>query len=94
MQFDIGNVAVTTSGSVGLDDTLDLVLAIPINPEWLVSRPVLASAFAGKTIQIPIRGTFAQPQVSREVFEQLSKDFVEGALQGGLNGLFERLRGK
>jgi translocation and assembly module TamB len=93
LQFDIGNVAVTTSGSVGLDETLELVLAIPINPEWLVSRPVLAGAFAGKTIQIPIRGTFAQPQISRDMFEQLSKDFVEGALQGGLNGLFERLRG-
>ncbi|MGL4512276.1 MAG: hypothetical protein ACRCT8_04240 [Lacipirellulaceae bacterium] len=96
LSFQIGDVTVQSSGSVGIDETLDLRLAIPILDEWVEKRPVLLGGLRGQSIRIPVRGTFARPEVDREVLRGLSQQLLqsaaEGALNQGLDKLFERLR--
>jgi hypothetical protein len=50
----------------------------------------------GQAIRIPVRGTFAKPQIDREVLRGLSQQLLqsaaEGAINQGLDRLLERLR--
>jgi hypothetical protein len=96
LAFNIGDVTVQSSGSVGVDETLDLLLAIPVLDEWVEKRPVLLGGLRGQAIRIPVRGTFAKPQIDREVLRGLSQQLLqsaaEGAINQGLDRLLERLR--
>jgi len=106
MTFTVATVTVKTSGSVGLDNTLNLVAEIAVKDEWLGNNKTLAG-LKGKTIQIPITGTTSRPQVDPNAFAELAKqiggaaidglleDKVGGDLKGVINnGLDQLLRGK
>src|SRR5438270_512831 len=60
MTFSVKNVVLKTRGSVGTDNTLNLVPDVPIKDEWLGDAKVLAG-LKGKTISIPISGTTSRP---------------------------------
>jgi len=84
LEFGIGQLRVGTHGSVGLDETLDIVAEIPIPSGLSADRPVL-DILAGKTIKIPIRGTLSEPKVdaaalARSNFEGLLGDADIGKL--------------
>ncbi|MEZ5941416.1 MAG: hypothetical protein R3C18_08505 [Planctomycetaceae bacterium] len=59
--LEIGAVRILTEGSVGLDETLDLKLSIPLNDEWLDKGPVLRS-LQGEVITFNVRGTLSDPK--------------------------------
>lgn len=75
------------SGSVGFDDTLDLVVSIPIRPEVLrqfgVSGPVgeYAELLSGTRIKVPIVGTRENPKLDKSAVDtdSLIKGIAEGA---------------
>ena len=96
--FDVGDVVMTSEGSVGIDETLDLLLTIPIQEEWVQRRPVLLAGLRGQAIRIPVRGTFSRPELDREAFRQISRQLLqsaaEGAINQGLDLLLERLRSR
>ena len=83
-----------TRGSVGLDESLDLVIEVPIRDEWLAQNKSL-SGLRGKSLHIPVRGSLTQPQIDARVLESLARDAVaapveyllENELQKGLNRL-------
>jgi len=52
----------TFTGSIGLDETLDLAWSVPIGP-GLVERYDFLSALAGQTITVPIRGNVRRPKL-------------------------------
>jgi hypothetical protein len=83
--MQIGNVQVSTQGSVGLDDSLQMVLSIPIQDAWL--RDSKAGALRGKTIHIPIRGTVSAPQPDvGAVLSDLTKQILSGSVKDALKG--------
>ena len=94
-QVVIGDVIIRTRGSVGQDQTLDMVADIPIQEKWLDG--VVAQVMRGQTLQVPIRGTLQQPDVDKRVFEQLARQLLSAPAQQviqdqifrGLNKLFE-----
>ena len=94
-QVAIGDVIIRTRGSVGQDQTLDMVADIPIQEKWLDGD--VAQAMRGQTLQVPIRGTLQQPDVDKRVFEQLARQLLSAPAQQviqdqifrGLNKLFE-----
>lgn len=94
LKIVVGNVEIRTHGSVGFDQSLDLVADVPILPQWVEKQPALRS-LAGKTIQIPVRGTLGKPALDHRAVEALTRQIgtaavggaVEGALQKGLEGL-------
>jgi hypothetical protein len=98
MQFAVGDVLVQSEGSVGVDETLDLVIAIPILDEWVDKRPTYLGRMRGQAIRIPVQGTLSRPKINRDALTQLSSQLLEsaaaGAIEGGLNKLLEKLKSR
>jgi len=106
MTFLVTKVLIRTSGSVGLDNTLDLVAEIPIKDEWLGNNKALAG-MKGKTVKVPITGTTSRPQVDPSAMADLARQLSGAAIDGLLddkvgdglkgvinNGIDKLLRGK
>ncbi|MCY3006752.1 MAG: hypothetical protein NTV29_12365 [Planctomycetota bacterium] len=81
MKIQAGDVLITTSGSVGLDGSLELIAGVPILKEWVDKTPAL-QPLAGQMIQIPIRGTASRPQLDSSGMIQLSQQLATSALTG------------
>jgi len=77
LEFGIGQLRVRTHGSVGLDETLDLVAEIPIPSGLFADRNILG-VLAGKTIKIPIRGTLGEPKVDAAALGQSNLEDLLG----------------
>lgn len=94
LAFYVGDALVQSSGSVGLDETLDLVLAVPILDDWVDRRPQYLGRLRGQAIRIPIQGTFSRPKINSDAFRQLSRSLLEnaaaGLLEEGLRRLFDK----
>ena len=88
-EIEVGDVVVRTSGSVGLDHTLDMVAEIPIRQKWVDQDPILRG-LAGQTLKIPIRGTVQNPKLDPKAIGQLSKQMLQGTANGFLNDAIDR----
>jgi translocation and assembly module TamB len=87
-----------TSGSVGFDNTLDLVVEVPLPKDLpaLKNNPVLVKALAGKMVKVPVKGTLAKPELDPKGFEQTiaalardaAKDIGKEAIENELKKLF------
>lgn len=81
MTFMVKNVSVKTRGSVGTDETIQLVAEIAIRDEWLGDNKIFAG-LKGQSVQIPINGTLTRPQLDSRVLGNLTKQFGNSALEG------------
>ena len=81
MKIQAGDVLITTSGSVGLDGSLELIAGVPILKEWVDKTPAL-QPLAGQMIQIPIRGNVSRPQLDSSGMIQLGQQLATSALAG------------
>ena len=88
-------LTIRTQGSVGLDQSLQIVAEMPIPPKWLAANATLGNALRNQTITLPIGGSLSRPQIDRRAFDQYSQQFLrkatEGVLQNELNKQFDRL---
>lgn len=89
LQIQAGDVAIWTSGSVGIDGTLEMVAAVPIQKEWLERAPSLQS-LAGQQIQLPIRGTMQRPQLDLGGLAGMTQNLAAAALQGAAQKQIDR----
>jgi hypothetical protein len=78
MQFTVNDVAIRTSGWVGMNQQIALVAVVPVQDQWVSKNNYLA-ALKGQTIQLPINGTLTRPQLDRTALNQLTKQTVIGA---------------
>ncbi len=58
LKFRIGALQVTTQGSVGLDDSLELLAEVGISEQLLAGKPLL-TGLVGRPLQIPLTGRWA-----------------------------------
>jgi hypothetical protein len=65
--FSVRDMAVITGGSVGADQTLNLIAEIPVRDEWLKNDRA-ALALKGQSMRIPIGGTLSRPAIDRQAF--------------------------
>ena len=90
-KMKIGELELTSRGSVGLDETLDVVLSVRIPDQWLDGRPLLAS-LRGQTLVFPMQGTLDRPRISSDALKVIRDRLLESAgeelLRGGLERLF------
>ncbi|MEX2185459.1 MAG: hypothetical protein WD875_01640 [Pirellulales bacterium] len=88
---ELRETTVTTSGSVGFDETLDIVAEMKVPDKWL-GQNVLGSALRNQKIKVPIRGTLSRPQVDAQQLAKLRAEFV-GEAAGNIirDELFDRL---
>lgn len=89
MQFRIGDVDLTTQGSVGLDQSLQLVVEAPIREEWIARDPSL-TVLRGQTLKIPVRGSVSQPQVDAGALRDSATQLLGSAAQGALQGQIDK----
>jgi hypothetical protein len=86
LAFD--DVTIRTYGSVGLDETLALMVELPIPDKW-VGTGAAASALRGRVFRVPIGGTLERPKIDQQAFQQetgkLAQRGVEGLLLEGVN---------
>ena len=78
--FGVGQLNVRTSGSVGLDESLDLIAEIPI-PAGLLGETPLAGVLRDRTVKLPIRGTLDRPQIDPAALGTSNADLLLGTLQ-------------
>ncbi len=71
LKFQIGGLQITTQGSVGLDDSLEMLAEVGISDALLANRPLLSSLL-GRPLQIPLTGTLGKPQLDLRVVEELA----------------------
>ena len=86
IEYQVGDVVVATTGSVGLDESLDLTVEIPLQDKWLGSRRALAS-LKGEVLRIPVTGTFEQPAVDPRPLADFNRRLAKKAA----GNLLERL---
>jgi hypothetical protein len=94
MQIQVGDVVLTTEGSVGLDETVALVVRVPIQDKWIEGQALLVG-LKGQSLAIPISGTLRQPRMDQSAVAGLSQQLLQGAAQqaigGELNKAFDKL---
>jgi hypothetical protein len=78
LEFFVDDVPVRSYGSVGFDQSLALVLEVPIQQKWLGSERALQS-LAGQKLEIPVTGTFQQPRIDQRAVANLSQKLLQGA---------------
>lgn len=86
MEFTAAGTVVVSSGSVGLDESLDLVIELPLSEKWL-PRAARGTAEAGEPLRIPVGGTLRQPVVDRAPLAELNRRFATQAAEGLLHKL-------
>ncbi len=82
-----------TKGSVGFDQTLDMIAEIQIADDWIEGKPLLAG-LRGRSISIPVRGTVSKPLLDKNVIKHFSENLVNKATGGLLNDKIQRERDK
>ncbi len=94
MELVFSDFTIRTSGSVGLDQTLDLTAEMPVPEKW-VGNNVLGTAIRGQTIQLPLAGSLYRPALNRQALDHVSRQFIgntaRNLLEGTLNKQLERL---
>lgn len=94
LQFMVDGVPVSSSGSVGFDETLQLVLSIPIQDRWIENERRLVG-LKGQVIALPIGGSLSNPKVDQRQLQALSQQLLQSGLRGvveeELGGLLEKL---
>jgi len=97
LKLEIGEVAVSTKGYVGTDQSLSITATVPIRDRWVSGSPIFAG-LKGQTIELPISGTLTSPVVDNRVVANLTQKLLGGSVEGllekglqeGLKGLFGR----
>jgi translocation and assembly module TamB len=94
MEFQVGDIVMRSQGSVGLDETLALMLQVPIQDSWIASQPLL-TGLKGQSLQVPISGTLTRPQVDQRAIASLSQQLLQSAagqaIGGELNKALDKL---
>lgn len=80
MQFQVGDVTMRSEGSVGLDETLALILHVPIQDKWIEGQALLVG-LKGQSLSIPVRGTLTSPRMDQSAIAGLSQQLLQGAAQ-------------
>lgn len=94
LKMVLTGIPISTTGSVGFDETLSLFAEIPVQPAWL-SQNRLMAGLKGQTLKIPIGGTLSQPQLdTRAVFtaiRQAAQNTTNRVINDEIQDQFKRL---
>jgi hypothetical protein len=93
VEFKARDLIIRTRGSVGTDQTLDLVAELSFSDQ-LLSRARFLGAYRERPMVLPIRGTLRKPKLDPQVVARLAAEFGQNAVQGiinrGLEGFLDR----
>ena len=94
LRIQMGEVAIYTTGSVDVNQNLNMLIQIPVAEDWFSERPILKSV-VGDVIQIPLQGNVSNPKFNVDLLSRITKQMTSGALDKLLQkGAKELLDGK
>jgi hypothetical protein len=85
----IGELEIISRGSVGLDETLDVTLEMPLPDKWLDRGPILNS-LKGESVTVRLQGTLDNPRIDNRELLEFGKRIGFRAAGGLLQKLLER----
>jgi hypothetical protein len=88
LRFKIGALEIITQGSVGFDDSLEMLAEVAISESLLANRPILRRLI-GHPLQIPLTGSLNSPQLDLRAVEDLSGQMARGAVKDVIEKPFE-----
>jgi hypothetical protein len=74
------DVLIRTRGSVGLDQSLELLAEVPIQDQWIEREPLLA-IFRGQSLQVPVGGSLTSPRLDNAGLDRLAQQMLGNAAQ-------------
>jgi hypothetical protein len=80
----IGNESITLDGWVGLDQTINIRISVPVTEEMLGKDKRLYRLLRGQRIELPVTGTLEHPKVSEEALARNIQRLVQSALRDNL----------
>ena len=89
IEYRSGDTIVATTGSVGFDESLDLMLEVPLQEKWLGRNGPLSS-LKGQVLRLPVGGTLKQPRIDLQPLTELNHRIATGTAEG----LLQRLLGQ
>ncbi|MFO1005681.1 MAG: hypothetical protein U0929_06975 [Planctomycetaceae bacterium] len=93
LKVSFGEVVVQSQGSVGLDQTINFQLLVPIPDKWTEGKPVLA-ALKGEAIPFQMGGTLDQPQLDGRALGDFGKRIGIKSIPGLLQRIIEKQQEK
>ncbi|MCA9067639.1 MAG: hypothetical protein KDA84_01865, partial [Planctomycetaceae bacterium] len=94
LKMVLTGIPITTTGSVGFDESLSLLAEIPVQPEWLTKNRLMGG-LQGQTLKIPITGTLSQPVLdTRAVFNairQAAQNATNRVINNEIQDQFKKL---
>lgn len=87
IEYLLGDAVLTSSGSVGYDESLDLTIEVPLQERWLGGR---LKSLKGETLRIPVTGTLDAPIVDPRPLTELNRRIAGKAA----DDLLQRLLGQ
>jgi len=86
MQLVFPEATVTTSGSVGMDQSMSLNAQMPIPTKLLDNTPLantpLANSLRNESINVPIGGTMDKPQLDMRAVQEANRKVLQKAARG------------
>jgi hypothetical protein len=92
--MSVGQGTVRTSGSVGFDGTLALILEMPL-PARLIEKAfprqsVVRDAVAKQRVKVPVGGTLSQPRFDSRAFQAAADQVLRSAAQAATDDLIRK----
>lgn len=88
--FNVAGVLTETTGSVGIDQTIQMLVSIPFPERWFADAGPVLKALQGEALQFPVTGTLAEPQVDARPVAEFGKRIGVKAVGGLIDRLIER----
>ncbi len=85
----MGDLVVSSAGSVGLDETLDVQVSVPIPDKWTEGKPLLAG-LKGEVIPFPMGGTLDRPVLDGQALGEFGKRIGFKSAGGLLEQLIQK----
>ncbi|MGI9455492.1 MAG: hypothetical protein ACR2NU_02975 [Aeoliella sp.] len=86
LEFEVEKFVFRSRGSVGLDQSLSLVIEIPIQGEWideLIRKAPYLAGLRGKSIELPVTGTFSKWRMDRQAAKRQAKELFRDVVVSG-----------
>ncbi|MEM7455053.1 MAG: hypothetical protein AAF456_11945 [Planctomycetota bacterium] len=77
-RFGHRDIQIRTKGSVGFDQSINMVAELPLPDAWLGDSMYVAG-LKGRSISIPVSGTLSQPQLNVQAIRELTSQIAREA---------------
>jgi translocation and assembly module TamB len=84
MELAFQDVTIRTSGSVGLDQSINLAAEAPLPQRVAGNNPTLMSALRNQIVKLPFTGSLERPTVDRRALDNANRQFIGNATKNVL----------